>query len=414
MLSNAGALRARASTVMAWTLASALAGLAVVLPFGETVEPRWLNENTLILGFAVLAVAAGTALVLIDRPRGLRGNTASIAPPLVAYALAVSLATLLRPDLPIERLQLLVIFLVTCGGFLALEACRPGTFFWVVTAAAVVHVGLAVAYRVSDSSYLTTRLTGGISAVGLGFDASMLAIVAIWFALSRRRWLRVTGLAVALIAGTVVVYTFSRAALVALLLGLLVAWIFAGRRRLVRLAAVVGVGAITTIVAWPWIIDYLSLGRISSLVGASGRFDIWATIVQNFNSWATGYGFGALYNRGGPDEPIFDAIEGVPSENAFLQALLIGGVVALVLFCVIVFVVGRALVAGSSTGYGLSWAIFIVLLTSAVFSAGLAGDGMAFWWALGAVSLMDHLRPELPPLPYARRIWTGRAGTEPT
>ncbi len=255
--------------------------------------------------------------------------------------------------------------------------------------------GVAILSGVEYSVDGSGRLAGGLTPVALGFQASLVLIIAVSNIRQSTGSRRVPPAAVAVLGVVVITASSSRAAIVALIVAVIVMIVFRAR----AFAKVVGaLVASALVVAYLWLLEplLLALGASqASIDTATGRFAIWDAIVTHNQHWFIGNGFASMrYADSGPDSDLFAATGYLPSENALLQALVSGGILAGVLWLAIAAVVGLRLWRARYHTKGLSVAVGVVLVANAAFSVGQSGYALAWWWLLasGSASVLA-LRP---------------------
>jgi O-antigen ligase len=196
---------------------------------------------------------------------------------------------------------------------------------------------------------------------------------------------------------------FSRAALISFTVGIVALVAFRVRRH--RVAKVVGV----VVLAW-WayqlaaerVVRFLGGNDLESVTGASGRYEIWDQVLSVNDQWWRGWGFAALKYPDGPDWALFAATDQRPAENALLQAVLMGGVVAGLLWLWLAWRALRILWEARDVAGGATIYLGIVLSVAATFSVGLSGVSSDCWWLMAAFSFATALQksstadPEVP------------------
>lgn len=310
----------------------------------------------------------------------------------VLYAGLLGLVTFTR-QLPVERYQLFLALPVALAGFFVTERFRPGGWLRVVTIVSTIHVLLALSTGQFVLAFNggATRLQGATSAVLLGFEAVLLIITMLFY--WRRGVTKWIVFPVALVATIALIAAFSRAAFLSAMAAVALIYVFSsGRRKILRIFF----GAIFIVFAAqylaPALVSFLSAGRLDSLTGASGRYDIWSTALSQFDEWWRGFGFAANYNLGGPDQDIYLALRGLPLESSWLQALFMGGVIVLAVWIVaFVRTIATLVYRGASAHQGVVVAFAAPLIVAAVYSVGLSGVSFDFWWLLAMMSLVSLL-----------------------
>ncbi|MGM7777508.1 O-antigen ligase family protein [Arthrobacter sp. KNU-44] len=373
----------------------ALAVLGFVMPLGAATQPAFLASPTFRTWAAVLAAfLLCLSLLKLTKDHALSSSARYAIPPLIVYMIVVGIATA-RGDLPSVRYQLFALFPLAVFGFYVSERFRPGSWLRIVYAASVGHLIMAVATGSTRMAFGgVSRLEAGTSAVLLGFEASLIVVLSLWF-ISRRRYVFVN-VCVFVLAGYCLFAAFSRAAFVSLLIGSGLVFVFWGRGKVLRFLIAGIAGTLSYSVILPKLIDFLGANDLESLYGASGRYRIWGSALTYFNQWFRGYGFTALYDNTGPDAGLKLATFDLPLENSLLEALFMAGIVGAALWLWLFWRSIRVLWRVREASGGLSLAMLACLSVSAFYSVGLSGVSYDWWWLLAAFSFAGLVQ-ETPP-----------------
>lgn len=365
--------------------------LGFLLPLGEATQPAWLASGAVKVAAVALAafLLASTAVMTASTLR-LPEPARRVRVPLLVYLVVVVAATVSR-DLPPARVQLMVGLLVVGAGFLVCEATRPGSFARIAYRVGAAHVLLVAATgETGTSTNGLERLEGAVHPVTLSFEATIAFAVA---------WLRFRGregrfpllsLAMAAVSVYVVFAAFSRASLITLCAGAVLLVVFRARKH--RFLKGLSAGVVAALAYWTSADAVVESLGARSVASASGRYAIWDRLLGADVDWIRGYGYGALRDAYGPDVHLFRLNQGLPAENAFLQAALMAGVVGFALLAWMAWRSVRELWTIRDWGGGASLVIGLALAVNAMFSVGLATGSLAFWWLLGAFSLTVHAR----------------------
>ncbi|GAA1389904.1 O-antigen ligase family protein [Luteococcus peritonei] len=387
-------------TVVEWTLFCFL----VFLPLNATllqmpaVSLGKMGFTALLLLVLALECAHGLPSRL---PRSLPGP--GLLGALVAYCTVVGLSTVANGHPVADLLQ----YLVMPMGVLALYCCEqrtPGSFFHAVFLASATHLCIAV---VLDNREVGTagvaRLTGGSHPITLGLEAALVGLFFLAQVLARRGWPNLVLLVLCLY---VMVESLSKTAILGSLVAVGLQFVFFNRRHLLERAMVtISLAVVGAALLLQSLLEHL-LGTTStdSLVNGTGRTTIWATILAHLGDYAAyGYGYPPLHEPGLRDDELLRLTGGLPSENAFLAALLMGGLLAGLLYVVIFVSACRAAVRVTAATHGYSLAAVVVLFTSALFNESASGLNYLWFWLLALFSLTNAARRRAP-----RRARRGR------
>lgn len=363
-------------------------GAVWTLDDSDSPWPALTADSTRIgLTLAAAAVLAFWWLARVGAFRFTPAARSAVVP--LALFTAYLAATTFTRDLPSDRYQLFLQLLLVVGGFLICEGTRAGSWVDICYRIGVVHLLLAVADGRTQPVYEgMERLAGITHPVLLGFEASLVLIVgAARYRHRIGRWPRLS-LAVAVFAGYVLYATFSRTALISVTVAVVLALALRqGRGRAVRFVTIVGAAGVVGVLFYQRAVDFLVGPDPAALETGSGRYNIWAAILdRSWEWWTFGYGFQALRDGTGPDRMTYLAAYGLPAENAPLQVALMGGVGALALWLWLAWRAARAALGGYRAASVLTVALLVVLLFNAVYSVGLSGASTDFRWLLAAFS----------------------------
>jgi hypothetical protein len=366
----------------------AVIAMGFVLPLGgDSSGPSWLgdpNVRIALIGAAMVALALNELGQRQKFP--LRPAVRATVLPLVLYGGLLGIDSL-SWRLPADRMMLYGAYIVATGAaYILCERSRPGSFLDVAYRVGVLHVAFMTIYGERETLFEgTERLTGALSAVSLGFEATM--VLAIAASQLRARRGRLVPLVIAGISVYIIYATFSRAALISLALGAALAFICGRRIKPLRLIAL----AVALIVGYYTLADriLLALGGQQQYGFASltGRTTIWQRVIDHNEHWFRGYGFAALRFKDGlgPDAILRRWTGGLPAENALLFAVLMAGLLAGALW---LWLAGRIAWSLWTARTPLAWFTLTILAVNAFLSAGLGGNPPTFWWLLGAASLV--------------------------
>ncbi|RYU13688.1 O-antigen ligase family protein [Nocardioides iriomotensis] len=393
----------------------AVIAMGFLLPLGgDQTVPPWLAYDS--VKFLTIAAAA---VLLVYNQLGQRPSFAldhrlrrSLVP-LIAYGLVLGVASLAW-SLPGNRMALYVAHIVaTVGAFILAERGRPGAWLDIVYRISVLQLAYhAVVGQRAGLFGEVERLSGGLSAVSLGFVAAMV----LGYSIHRfERGKRALSLLVAGLALYMLYATFSRAALVSAGLGILLVIALRGRSRFVRMLVVVGGGVLAYQAAGDALLNALSGAERAGVDTLTGRVPIWQTIIDVNEHWWRGYGYAALrFDDGaGPDSGLYVATGKLPAESGLLNALVMGGVVAAGLWLWFILCVFRDLWRARREAPVAAY-FLVVLAVNAVLSNGTSGSPPVFWWVLGALSLLaslgnradsGHVSAEPPAVVQRRASW---------
>jgi len=314
-----------------------------------------------------------------------------------AYCLLLCLTTATR-QLPSVRYSMFAAFLMSPVALYVCESMRSGSFFRVVALATMGHLGFALAYRhyVVDASG-HERLSGGSHPILLGFEAGVLLVLSVGslFSMDRRAFRDLIGVAV---GGATLFLAFSRTAIIATSAALVAMFVVRRHSRVLTRFLIAGLVAFVALpLLVPRAVDWLSRGNAASFHDATGRTQIWSQILSFRSTYQVrGFGFAALHDGMGPDLRIYLATNGEPSENAFLGAALVGGVLAALLLVVMLVVACRALVLARGYLGGASIGIAVLLIATSMFSDGPSGSGFQWFWLLACVSMLEMAVAKAP------------------
>ena len=369
-----------------------LAALAFVMPLGPGTKPAFLGSSTLTLGFAALAAYLLWSLVLLSGGR-LPRHARSLLVPLVLYVVVTGAASL-RFHLPGVRYEMFALMALAVAAYLICERHRPGSWLRITYRASVAGLVLAVVEghrTVADTG--VNRLTGTNSAIFLGFQASLVLIVAYMHVRGTGGRGRLWPLLAMALGAYVLVESFSRTALISTALAAAVIFFFSGRQsRLVRGLVLAAMLLVVMLVAVPVVIRYLGANHSETVFEASGRVNIWPRLLHHDTEPWAGYGFGTLHDSLGPDQRLLYLNGGLQSENAALQAFLMGGFLAAALWLWVAVRVLRSLWSVRSRAGGVALGVAVVIALNAMASSALSGIAVDFWWLLAAASLADGVR----------------------
>lgn len=335
----------------------------------------------------LLALAAATIVLL-----GGRGRMPTPAFWLLVALLASELAlTSLIRQVPVERYLLLGQYLAQLAAILVWVLIRPQRLLPIMFTVSVVHMVLAVAFH----TYVPweeggTRLGGGSHPIQLGFEASLVIVISLVVALQPGPPRRRAGCAVLAVFGAyVLLQAFSRQALIAESVALVVlACVMPGAFRWVRAFLALALSVVVFVVLGAdGIASLLGAQRASDLSSATGRTDIWARILTFFPDFAgLGYGYSSLNDSNGPDTQVVFASHGAPAENALLQVTLDGGVLAAIIW-IVMLIAGVAVVARArGISRIIAIAVLPIFLSSITVASGLSGVGIQWWWFLAIIA----------------------------
>lgn len=374
----------------------ALIALGTVMPLTEDTAGALASAQAKA-GIGALALYACVAMMLIKRTRPLPQAVQRSVVPLMVIAITYTLssgywwATL--PSIGSARWQLLILFFIGIIGFYTCESLRPGSFVDIVFGVGCVHMVIAL---VSGETTVTEagaeRLTALNSPVLLAFEATLVLALALVRAYTARSGLaRLAFVAVAVIAGYVTYAAFSRTAFISIALGVAAVVLMRVRRDPLGLLAAVLAGTLAWFGLRNLFIDFLGGADSTSLDNASGRYWIWNVILDsNQHPWA-GHGFAAMRYLGGPDDYLLRATEGLSAENAILQTLIMGGVVAMIAWLVLAFRALKVLWKVRDFYGHVSVFIAITLILNMIYSVGQSGVSAQIWCLLAAFSLPSWL-----------------------
>lgn len=360
----------------------------------QTLFPWLISTRTLYVLTAL--ILAMFLLMVVAKLGTLRyGQLARLAvAPLLAYTAWLALTTFSR-QLPSERYFLYLFLVIAAVGYSLYEGIRPGCWWDIFYRVGVAQILLSVLDGRTVASGPIARLGGATNPVHLGFMCSMVIIFAYF------RWKHRLGRYPLLSLGVLVlsVYclyaAFSRSAMVSVAAGLLVTIILRRRKgAAVRtILLVLTAGGLLYFLFDP-ILRFLAGGDdIEALENASGRYNIWPGIISHLGDfWIRGFGFQALRDGQGPDRLVYLAAYGLPSENALLQAILMGGVAGLLLWIWLACRSFAAMWKVRAVAGGLSLYLMAVIFINIVYSAGLSGVSSDVWALLATFSFAHTLQ----------------------
>lgn len=360
----------------------------IFFPLNSAVGPTFIGPaKQVTAGLAALALFNAA----LFRPRRLPRPTSlptGLWWLLGGYLLVVTLATVWSGKLATQwgdfaTLPLSVAALAVC------EKYRPGSFVQLVGAATVGHLALAILgnHRIVDEATGVARLTGWSHPILLGMEAGVLAVVCLVAILQRWRqpmlWVIVGGLSV-----WVMLQAYSKTAFLAGVIAVIVALAtYRKPYRAARTALLLSWGALALLLAGRSIASALVGGQLEVLETATGRTQIWATILPAWPQYiVTGYGWAPLHAAVGPEAPLYELTGELGTENSFLAALTMAGLTGLVLY-VGVWVAAAAevrRVSAPAVTYVLSIGAFLLVAAQSVDS--LAGLNFLWWWQLSLFS----------------------------
>lgn len=367
----------------------AVVALGFVLPLGGDTRPAFLNADS--TKFVVLAAAV--VLLLFNwlgpaRKPGIPSEVRRAAVPLTLYTVLLA-GVSISWQLSSTRYQLLAAFVVAVAAFFLCEQSRPGSFADITYRVGALHVLLIVVNGDMQTQFGNgARLGGAISPVSVGFEATLVSVLAV------ARWRRREGrwpwlsLAVAGVSVYAVYASFSRAALISFAAGVVAVLIYRRPKRIVLKVTVAAVGlTVGYLYLADWVVGLLGRTPDSGLDSASGRYTIWEHIWVTNEHWIRGHGFAALRYLTGPDAYLFEATARLPAENALLQAVVMGGVAAGLLWLGLFYRGLKVLWRARTASGGMSLFFAFTLLVNAVYSNGLSGSSAGIWWLLAAFSV---------------------------
>lgn len=371
---------------------------AIVLPLSGETRPVFLGSTALKQVVLLLACFLIAMSLLYRQENNVDNNSDKairrIHGMVILYVIVVSILTMTR-TIPSGRIQLFATFILSVLSYFVVERQAKGRFVLILYVAALFHLSVSVIFDVRSSQFGNgDRLTGGFTPVFLGFEASMVLWLSLYCLLdvkSLRR--RIVSWFSIVLACYVLIESYSRAALIAVFIGILLILVVrtSPRFRLIISCLVGFVLSVTIVLYSKFLLDLLNADA-DGLVDASGRTDIWSRIFSASPDLLRGYGFGALRDGLGPDMHIFQATRGFPAENAYLQALLVSGVIGSILFTAILMSI-IFLLASRSRGarQGIFLAVAVTLFVNSVYSVGISGQTAQWWWLLGCIGLVDRI-----------------------
>lgn len=367
----------------------AMVALGFVVPLGAETKPAFLSYDNVKIGIVAITVyLLGLAIFSAKGRTDLRPEVRRSAVPLTVLFAAYGISSLTWQLMP-SRWYLYLTLIVGVIGYFICEALRPGSFLDIAYRVSFLHIVLAlVAGQTHVVASGATRLAGATSAVLLGFEATLVFVIAL------SRWATRTGrwpalsLVIAVIMPYVVYAAFSRAAIISLVAGLAALAIYRLRTHRGLLSILLGGFTIVGYLLFEsQIREFLGGNDQASLSNASGRYVIWQRLIENNEHWFRGYGFAALRWPDQPEATLSFINQGLSAENAILQATIMGSLVAGIAWLLLAVRSLQVLWSVRSQLKGTSIFIAIVLLVNMIYSAGLSGVSSQMWWMLAAFSL---------------------------
>jgi O-antigen ligase len=253
--------------------------------------------------------------------------------------------------------------------------------------------------------------------ISLGRHSADGVLVAIFLVLSAGRVLRLWAVASLPVLGIALVGAGSRGPVVGLACGVFMLLVLAaGNQKTRRRILLVGVGALTAVIAVPALVPTSTISRSLSILTGSGSGDAGLSSNGRSELWSTAYSaFGAhpLIGIGTGSFSSVTTTSQLYPHNVFLEAAVEFGIVGLMLVVIFVEDVAARLIRawrwageGDRPAVAVVIALFVAAMVNAFFSGALPNNAAVWLWAgvatglaariVGQTSLVGDRAREMP------------------